>query len=398
MGEDADQAALRELARQVAVREVAPRAGQGDESGEVPWEAVKAMAAADLFRVTIGTEWGGLGLGDVEAAIVLEEIARWDVSTAICCQLAFNGPSRGIEHLGGDALKERYLPAVADGESIISIGITEADAGSAVQEMRAALRPDGPSSWRLNAYKNYSTLGHAASAVLVWCRWPGGEGAKGIGAVIVPMDRDGVSVTGRHWGMGIHAATEAEIAFDDVAITEDDILLAGDPGTTASFKTLLAHLNHERCGNAAMCIGAAQGALEHAVGYARDRVVGGRPIAELQGIQWKFADMAVALEGARLLLGRAVRLAGPGGTPPALETALAKTAANLAAKLVCDESMQIHGGYGYSHEFPVERAYRDIRGLCFGAGTVEAQRNFIGSSVAKGASTSSPGWRDLRNA
>jgi 3-sulfinopropanoyl-CoA desulfinase len=396
MGEDADQAALRELARQVAVREVAPRAGQGDESGEVPWEAVKAMAAADLFRVTIGTEWGGLGLGDVEAAIVLEEIARWDVSTAICCQLAFNGPSRGIEHLGGDALKERYLPAVADGESIISIGITEADAGSAVQEMRAALREDGPARWRLNAYKNYSTLGHAASAVLVWCRWPGGEGAKGIGAVIVPMDRDGVSVTGRHWGMGIHAATEAEIAFDDVAITEDDILLAGDPGTTASFKTLLAHLNHERCGNAAMCIGAAQGALEHAVGYARDRVVGGRPIAELQGIQWKFADMAVALEGARLLLGRAVRLAGPGGTPPALETALAKTAANLAAKLVCDESMQIHGGYGYSHEFPVERAYRDIRGLCFGAGTVEAQRNFIGSSVAKGASTSSPGWRDLR--
>jgi alkylation response protein AidB-like acyl-CoA dehydrogenase len=396
MAEDADQAALRELARQVGTREVAPRASEGDDSGEVPWDAVKAIAAADLFRVTIGTEWGGLGLGDVEAAIVLEEIARWDVSTAICCQLAFNGPSRGIEHLGSEAMKERYLPAVADGESIISIGITEPDAGSAVQEMRAALRPDGPGRWRLNAYKNYSTLGHVASAVLVWCRWPEGEGAKGIGAVIVPMDRDGVSVTGRHRGMGIHAATEAELAFDDVAITEDDFLLAGDPGTTASFKTLLAHLNHERCGNAAMCIGAAQGALEHAVTYARDRVVGGRPIAQLQGLQWKFADMAVALEGARLLLGRAVRLAGPGGTPPPLESALAKTAANLAAKLVCDEAMQIHGGYGYSHEYPVERAYRDIRGLCFGAGTVEAQKNFIGSSVAKGASTSSPGWRDLR--
>jgi alkylation response protein AidB-like acyl-CoA dehydrogenase len=397
MAEDADQAALRELARQVGTREVAPRASEGDDSGEVPWDAVKAIAAADLFRVTIGTEWGGLGLGDVEAAIVLEEIARWDVSTAICCQLAFNGPSRGIEHLGSETMKERYLPAVADGESIISIGITEPDAGSAVQEMRAALRPDGPGRWRLNAYKNYSTLGHVASAVLVWCRWPEGEGAKGIGAVIVPMDRDGVSVTGRHRGMGIHAATEAELAFDDVAITEDDFLLAGDPGTTASFKTLLAHLNHERCGNAAMCIGAAQGALEHAVTYARDRVVGGRPIAQLQGLQWKFADMTVALEGARLLLGRAVRLAGPGGTPPPLESALAKTAANLAAKLVCDEAMQIHGGYGYSHEYPVERAYRDIRGLCFGAGTVEAQKNFIGSSVAKGASTSSPGWRDLRS-
>ena len=171
------------------------------------------------------------------------------------------------------------------------------------------------------------------------------------------------------------------------------MLLAGDVSSGGPFKTLLAHLNHERCGNAAMCIGAAQGALEQAVAYAGDRVVGGKPIGELQGIQWKFADMAVAIEGARLLLGRAVRLAGPGGTPPPLETALAKTAANLAAKLVCDEAMQIHGGYGYSHEYPVERAYRDIRGLCFGAGTVEAQKNFIGQSVARGKATTSPGWR-----
>ena len=111
--------------------------------GEVPREAIAAMAAADLFRVTIGEQWGGLGMGDVEAAIVLEEIARHDVSTAICCQLAFNGPARGIEHLGSAALKDRWLPAVANGEAIISIGITEPDAGSAVQSMRTALKPDG---------------------------------------------------------------------------------------------------------------------------------------------------------------------------------------------------------------------------------------------------------------
>ncbi len=141
-----------------------------------------------------------------------------------------------------------------------------------------------------------------------------------------------------------------------------------------------------------MCVGAAQGALERSVTYMQERVVGGRAIAELQGLQWKLADMAVALEGARLLLGRAVRLAGPGGTPPALETAMAKTAANLAAKYVCDEAIQIHGGYGYSREYPLERAYRDIRGLCIGAGTVEAQRNYIGSNIAAGRTTSSPGW------
>jgi alkylation response protein AidB-like acyl-CoA dehydrogenase len=390
--ESEDQAALRQLAREVAAREVAPRAAANDESGDVPREAIAALAAADLFRVTIGEQWGGLGMGDVEAAIVLEEVARHDVSAAICCQLAFNGPPRGIEHLGSPALKDRWLPVVADGEAIISIGITEPDAGSAVQSMRTSLSKDGATGWRLNGYKNYSTLGHAASAVLVWCRWPEGEGARGIGAVIVPMDRDGVELVGRHRGMGIHAATESEIAFDGVVITEDDVLVVGDPSSTEPFKLLLSHLNHERCGNAAMCVGAAQGALERSVAYMRERVVGGRPISELQGLQWKLADMAVALEGARLLLGRAVRLAGPGGTPPALETAMAKTAANLAAKLVCDEAIQIHGGYGYSREYPLERAYRDIRGLCIGAGTIEAQRNYIGSSIVAGRSSSSPGW------
>jgi len=392
MAETDDQAALRALARDVARRSVAPGAAEADETGDLSLDAVKALADADLFRVTIGEQWGGLGYGDVEASIVLEEVARHDVSHAIVLQLAFNGPSRGIEHLGSDALKERWLPSVADGESILSIGITEPDAGSAVQNMRTSLVDDGPGRWRLEGYKNYSTLGHVAAGALVWARWPGGDGAKGIGAVIVPMDRDGVSIVGRHRGMGIHAATEAEIAFDSVEITEADVLLAGVPSDTSAFKVLLGHLNHERCGNASMCVGAAQGALEAAVKYVNEREVNGRMIGELQGLQWKLADMAVQLEGARLLLARAVRLAGPGGTPPALETALAKTAANLAAKFVCDEAIQIHGGYGYSREYPVERAYRDIRGLCIGAGTVEAQRNYIGSAVAAGRSTTSPGW------
>ncbi|MHB1711647.1 MAG: acyl-CoA dehydrogenase family protein [Acidimicrobiales bacterium] len=391
-GESEDQGALRQLARSVAAREIAPLAAHHDETGELPFRAIKAMADADLFRVTIGETWGGLGMGDVEAAIVLEEIARHDVSSAICCQLAFNGPARGIEHLGSPSLKDRWLPAVADGEAIISIGITEPDAGSAVQAMRSSLTPDGPGRWRLNGYKNYSTLGHAAAAVLVWCRWPGGDGANGIGAVVVPIDRDGVELTGRHRGMGIHAATESELAFDGVLVTGDDVLLAGDPASAEPFKKLLSHLNHERCGNAAMCVGAAQGALERSIRYMNDRVVGERPIAELQGLQWKLADMGIALEGARLLLARAVRLAGPGGTPPPMETAMAKVAANLAAKYVCDEAIQIHGGYGYSREYPLERAYRDVRGLCIGAGTVEAQRNYIGSSMARGRTSASAGW------
>ena len=386
-----DQQALRELARGVAERELAPRAHDHDESGEPPRAQAAALAAADLLRVTIGEAWGGFGYGDVEASIVLEELARADVSAAIWAQLTFNGPPRGIEHLGPPAMQERWLPKVANGEALISIGITEPDAGSAVQEMRTALKADG-AGWRLDGYKNYSTLGHVAEGVLVWCRWPDGQGARGIGAVVIERDRPGVSVTGVHTSMGVHAATEAELAFDGVEIGPDDVLVAGDPSNGAAFKSLLAHLNHERCGNASMCVGAAQGALEFAVRYVNERVIGGKPLADLQGLQWKLADMAIALEGARLLLRRAVHLAGPGGTPPPLETAMAKTAANRAAKFVCDEAMQLLGGYGYSREYPLERAYRDIRGLCIGAGTIEAQLNYVGANVARGRSTSSPGW------
>ena len=390
--ETEDQLALRELARSVAIRVVEPSAAQGDQTGEPPLAAAQAMAQADLLRVTIGEEWGGFGYGDVEASIVLEEIARADVSTAIWCQLTFNGPPRGIEHLGPPAMKERWLPAVASGEALLSIGITEPDAGSAVQDMRTSLTDTGNGTYLLNGYKNYSTLGHAAQGILVWCRWPGGSGARGIGAVLIEMDRPGVTLTGVHHSMGVHVATEAEIAFEDIQIGADDVLIAGQPDDTSAFKLLLSHLNHERCGNASMCIGAAQGSLEYATRYLNERVIGGRALADLQGLQWKLAEMAIELDGARLLLRRAVHLAGAGGTPPAMETAMAKTAANRAAKHVCDEAIQLLGGYGYSREYPVERVYRDIRGLCIGAGTIEAQLNYIGSNVARGRTSNSPGW------
>ena len=391
--EDEDQQALRKLARDVAERELAPNARQWDETEEFPEASWDALRKADLFGITVGEQYGGMGMGDVEAAIALEELARVDVSSAILAQLIYNGPPRAVEHLGNEALKERWLPVAASGEGLFCIGISESEAGSAVNHMRARLTPDGD-GYRLNAYKNYVTGGHKAAACLVWCRFPGSEGSKGIGAVMVDLQSDGVTCAGTHVKMGLRGTSEAELAFDDVYVAPEDVLLDGDPSNSDAFKTLISHLNHERCGNAAMCIGAAQGALDYAVRYINERVVGGRPLAELQGLQWKVADMATQLDAARLLLLRALHLAGPAGTPPALETAMAKAAANLTAKYVCDEAIQLLGGYGYSREFPVERAYRDIRGLCIGAGTVEIQRNYIGSQVVKGATTVSPGWRN----
>jgi alkylation response protein AidB-like acyl-CoA dehydrogenase len=391
--ENEDQEALRKLARDVAERELAPNARHWDETEEFPDASWDALRKADLFGITVGEQYGGMGMGDVEAAIALEELARVDVSSAILAQLIYNGPPRAIEHLGTDALKERWLPIAASGEGLFCIGISESEAGSAVNHMRARLTADGD-GYRLNAYKNYVTGGHKAAACLVWCRFPGSEGSKGIGAVVVDLESDGVTCAGTHVKMGLRGTSEAELAFDDVYVAPEDVLLEGDPTNSDAFKTLISHLNHERCGNAAMCIGAAQGAFEYAVRYINERVVGGRPLAEHQGLQWKAADMATQLDSARLLLLRALHLAGPGGTPPALETAMAKAAANLAAKSVCDEAIQLLGGYGYSREFPVERAYRDIRGLCIGAGTVEIQRNYIGSQVVKGATSASPGWRN----
>jgi alkylation response protein AidB-like acyl-CoA dehydrogenase len=390
--ETEDQQALRTLAREVAERELLPNARHWDETEEFPEASWDAMRKADLFGITIGEQYGGMGMGDIESSIVLEELGRVDVSSAILAQLIFNGPPRAIEHLGNEAMKERWLPTAASGEGLFCIGISETEAGSAVNHMRARLTPDGD-GYRLNAYKNYVTGGHKAVCCLVWCRFPGSEGSKGIGAVVVDLAADGVTVAGTHVKMGLRGTSEAELAFDDVYIAPEDVLLVGDPSNSDAFKTLIGHINHERCGNAAMCIGAAQGALEYAIGYINERTVGGRPLAELQGLQWKVADMGIQLEGARMLLQRAVRLAGPHGTPPALETAMAKTAANLAAKFVCDEAIQLLGGYGFSREYPVERVYRDIRGLCIGAGTVEIQRNFVGSQLVRGATPVGGGWR-----
>jgi alkylation response protein AidB-like acyl-CoA dehydrogenase len=188
--------------------------------------------------------------------------------------------------------------------------------------------------------------------------------------------------------------TEAELAFDDVWIGPEDVVVAGDPESAGAFRTLIGHLNHERCGNAAMCVGAAQGALERAVQYLNDRETGGRKLADLQGLQWKIADMSVQLEAARLLLYKAVGLSDSnGGTPPPMESAMAKSACNLAAKFVCDEAMQLLGGYGYSREEPLERTFRDIRGLCYGGGTVEVQRNYVGQQVLRGRAPAGPAWR-----
>ncbi|MGO9344328.1 MAG: acyl-CoA dehydrogenase family protein [Acidimicrobiales bacterium] len=225
--EDEDRSALRKLARDVAERELAPNAAHWDETEEFAEASLDALRKADLFTVTIGEAYGGMGMGDIEASIVLEELARVDVSCAILCQLVFNGPPRAIEHLGNEDLRQGWLPLAAQG-NLFCIGITEPDAGSAATQMRAKLTEDGD-GWRLDAYKNYVTGGHRAVACLVWCRFPGSEpgSGKGIGAVVVDLSADGVSVAGTHKKMGLRGCI-VRIALKQVSGSNQPITIRPD--------------------------------------------------------------------------------------------------------------------------------------------------------------------------
>jgi len=262
--------------------------------------------------------------------------------------------------------------------------------------MRAHLVPDGD-GWRLEAYKNYVTGGHGPClpGLVPLPRERGGNG-QGHRAVLVDLAADGVSVAGTPPQDGLRGCTEAELAFDGVRVQPDDVLVLRRPADNRGLKTLLAHINHERCGNAAMCLGAAQGALEYAIGYMKDRAVGTKKLSDLQGLQWKIADMAVELEGARLLLDRALALAGPAAPRRRSSRPWPRSPANLAAKKVCDEANPAARRLRLQPEYPVERAYRDIRGLCIGAGTVEIQRNFVGTSLLAGRRARRPVVEDAR--
>ena len=371
------QRELQALAAEVADREFRPRASRWDENEEYPEENLAILAKQGFTGLTVPEEYGGLGVGDLEGALVLEEIARVCLSTAVLCQLHLNGPPRAIAAFGSDDLKERYLPRVAAGECLIGIGMTEPDAGSDAMAMRARLRREAD-GWRLDAYKNMITAGHKAQAYFVVTRFAD-AGDRAIGAVLVPADATGVSVSKVHKKMGLRGVPEAEVAFDSAPVADADVLLSGD-SAGHGMRTILGQFNHERLGNTAMCVGVAAGALDESIRYAQERTVGGKRIIELQGVGWKLAEMTTKVEAARLMLWKACAAADEAGhtqAPPAMEVARAKWYANVVAQEVCNEAIQIHGGYGYTREFPVERMFRDVRGLAIGAGTVEIQKNLI---------------------
>jgi len=281
------------------------------------------------------------------------------------------GPPRVIAELGSDYLKEKYLPAVCSGDQIISVAISESEAGSDASNMQTTVERDGD-RLVLNGSKMWITKGEQAGAFLVYARFPDGN----IGAVVVDKDTEGLSLDDGSVNMAGHV--QSELYFDDCSVPEEQLLVHDKD----AFKELLIEFNVERCHNAMMCIACGLNAFDKALSHAKGREQFGQPIADFQGIEWKLADMAIELEASRLLIYRAATNAID-ADPSRLETSVAKVKANEVGQEVIDEALQIHGAIGYTKDSPIEYLYRWVRGWKIAGGTVEVQRNMIARDLKK---------------
>ncbi len=371
--------AFREEIRKTAERAFREKAAHWDEKEEFPAENRDLLAKLGYLGMVIPEAYGGSGAPVIQGTILLEEISRVCFNTALITQLALNGPSRAIAVLGSEEQKRRWLPGCARGENMFGIGISEPGAGSAMTDMITSAVPDGDHTV-LNGQKAHCTGGHLATHILVFARWGKTKGPRGIGALVVERGTPGFEVGHPARKMGGRGMPEVELYFDQCRVPRENVILAGDPESTASFKRLMSSFGPERVGNAAMCLGVAQGAFEAAKAYSEEREQFGRPICEFQGIQWKIADMAVQLHAARLMIYRAATNLVD-GFPDPREAAIAKLYANEMVQRVTNEALQIHGHAGFTRDFPLERMLRDARGFSLGGGTTEILRNTIASMV-----------------
>jgi len=371
--------AFRAEARKLAEKAFREKAAHWDEREEFPAENRDLLARLGHLGMVIPERYGGAGAPVIQGAVFLEEIARVCFNTALVCQLALNGPTRAIAVLGTEEQKWRWLPKCASGEYMFAIGISEPGAGSAVTDMTSTASADG-GIYVLKGQKAFCTGGHLATHVLVFSRFGKTEGARGIGALVVDKGMPGFEVGRPARKMGGRGMPEVELYFDGCRVPKENVLVAGTPQSTRSFKQLMGSFGPERVGNAAMCLGIAQGAFELARAYSEQRRQFGRPICEFQGIQWKIADMATQIHAARLMVYRAATNLKD-GFPDPLEAAMAKLYANEMVQRVANEALQIHGHSGFTRELPLERMLRDARGFALGGGTTEILRNTIAAMI-----------------
>jgi len=373
-----EQRLLVETVRQFARERIAPIAAEHDESGEFPWDTVREMADLGLFGVPFEEEYGGAGADALSLALVVEELARVDASHSITVGAHTSLCASPIHDFGTPEQKERFLAPLARGEKLGSFGLTEATSGSDAANMATRAVKDGD-HWVLNGTKVFITNAGVAGIYVVAAMTDLEKKSKGISMFVVEKETEGLRSGKKEDKLGWRASDTRELILEDVRVPADQLL--GDEGR--GFQQALHTLTGGRIGIAAHALGIAEGAFDAARAYAQDREQFGRPIAEFQAIQFKLADMATGIEAGRLLTHKAARLKDS-GRDYRLAAAQAKLFCSELAMRTTIEAVQIHGGNGYTRDYPVERMMRDAKVTEIGEGTSEIQRTIIARAILDG--------------
>jgi alkylation response protein AidB-like acyl-CoA dehydrogenase len=360
-------------------KEVRPKAHEVDVTSEFNWDAARKMGPVGLLGLNIPEEYGGAGVDAVSAAIAIEELG-WGCGSTALAIAAHNGlGTTPIVLYGSEEIKKKWLPRVASGKGkLAALALTEPGAGSDLQGgVKTKAVRDGD-EWVINGAKMWCTNASIAEYIITLVRTGPENGSRSLSQILVPTDTPGLTIGPAEKKMGLHGSPTHAVTYENVRVPLGNLI--GEEGK--GLRQTLSTLDGGRIGIGALSIGLAQAAYEHALAYAKERQAFGRPIADFQAIQWMLADAATEIEAARGLLYKAAWLKQE-GRPYTMEASMAKLFATEMAERVCRNAIQIHGGYGYSSEYPVERIYRDARLMTIGEGTSEVQRMVIARNALR---------------
>jgi alkylation response protein AidB-like acyl-CoA dehydrogenase len=366
-----EQHVLQETAARLADEHYAAVALDWDRDGTfLPAEERKRLAEVGFLGIALPERYGGSGGELLDALLVIEELAKRNQVAAFQVFEANTGPTRVIELFGTEEQRERLLPPIVNGDVTLAVSISEPDAGSAATDLTTSAREEGD-ELVLSGMKRWCSGGGHAEQYLVYVRLGEAPGARGIGAVLVDREAEGLTFGPQERLLGFHGVPSADMFFDDVRVPRDNLIVPA-----GGFRKLFEAFSIERLGNATMSLAIGQACVDRTSGYVQDRHQFGKPIIEFQTVQDQLADMIIQVEASRLLIWRAAAEAGR-GTPDPLRASIAKCFSNEMAKRVSDVAIMLHGGYGYHPEYHVERYHRDAHGWALGGGTPTMQRTRI---------------------
>ncbi|MXO48123.1 acyl-CoA dehydrogenase [Erythrobacter vulgaris] len=369
---------LQDAARSFARGELPELAREMEEKDfPVPAEMVRRYGEMGFLGVNLPEEYGGLGLGHLEALLVLEQFAMISNAVAFPVFEALVGPVRTLERFGSEALKAQVIPEVVSGEATVAVSMSEPDAGTALTDLSTRAREEGD-HFVLDGTKRWTSGAGHARYYVVYTRLCDAPGAKGIGALLVDKDMEGVSFGKREQLMGFRGIETRDIAFDSVKVPRENLIVPA-----GGFGRLMSAFGLERCGNATQSLGLAAAALEQATEYVQERTAFGKPIVDFQAVQMRLAEMAMQVEAARLLIYRAAANAehNEGGLPSVYESSTAKCFANEIVRSVTANGMQVMGGYGYHKDYGMEQRVRDGFAWGIAGGTTDVQKTNIAAAI-----------------